>query len=105
MATPGKGRESREARERARVYQARLQLHEAQSRRRRRDNLVAGIVGGLVILAAAGAQVAYFTTGPGAPEPTPGSSPSAPMSPSPSMEPSPAGTPAPSTEATPTPTP
>lgn len=105
MATAGKGRETREARERARVYQARLQLHEAQSRRRRRDNVIAGIVGGLVILAASGAQVAYFTAGPGAPEPSPSASPGAPMSPTPSTEPSPSGTPAPTTETSPTPTP
>ncbi|MGP3536695.1 dioxygenase [Microbacterium sp. RD1] len=92
MATGGKSRDAREARERARVYQARQQLHESQARRRRRDNLIAGIGGGLVLLAAIGGQVAYFATGPGAPEPTPSSSPAVtdPVVPTPSSEPTPA---------------
>lgn len=71
MAT---GNKDREARERARVYQARQQFHASVVRRRQRDNLIAGIVGGLVVLAALGAQVAYFTAGPGAPVPSPTSS-------------------------------
>lgn len=101
MATGGRGRDARDARERARVYQARQQLHEAQIRRRRRDNLVAGIAGGAVILAALGGQVAYFTAGPGAPEPAPSSSTepsptstSSPDAPAPqSTEPAPQATP------------
>lgn len=83
MATGGKGRETRDARERARIYQARQQLHEGQIRRRRRDNLLAAIGGGIVILAAVGGQVAYFTAGPGAPEPEPTSS----MDPTPAPSP------------------
>ena len=66
MATSGK---DREARERARVYQARQKLHDDQGRRRRRDNLLAGVIGGAVILGILGAQAAYFVVGPGAPEP------------------------------------
>lgn len=77
MATGNKDRETREAREareRARVYKARQEFHASVLTRRRRDNLLAGIVGGLIVLAAAGAQVAYFTAGPGAPAPSPTSS-------------------------------
>ncbi len=96
MATAGRGREDREARERARVYAARQQLHSDQGRRRRRDNLLAGVIGGLVILGAIGAQTLYFTTGPGAPEPAPTSS----------TGPSPSGSPDPlPTESAPVPTP
>jgi hypothetical protein len=77
MAKPDKDRAERE---RARVYQARLQLREAQLRRRRRDTVVASVVGGIVILAAIGGQFAYYSAGPGAtlPEPSPTSSPSSP---------------------------
>jgi hypothetical protein len=71
VATGGKDREARESRERARVYSARKQLHDDQARRRRRDNLVAGIVGGILILGVVGAQAAYFMVGPGAPPPAP----------------------------------
>lgn len=101
MAAGGKDRESREARERARLYQARQQFHAGLTRRRTRDNLVAGIVGGLLIVGLLGAQAAYFSFGPGAPAPSPTSTPT------PGMTPEPTGsvTPAPSTEATPTPTP
>ncbi|MFH8249846.1 dioxygenase [Microbacterium sp. B2969] len=97
MATGGKDREARESRERARVYQARQQLHEDQARRRRRDNLLAGIIGGVLILGVIGAQAAYFLVGPGAPEPVP--------SVSPSVTPAPTDAPSPTTDETPSPTP
>jgi hypothetical protein len=109
VATAGRGRGAREARERARVYQARQQLHQAQIRRRRRDNLLAGIVGGVVILAALGGQVAYFTAGPGAPEPSPSSTPGSSTEPTPSTVPTPVPTepvptePAPADSGAPTP--
>lgn len=77
MATGGKQRDTRAERERVRVYQARRALHIEQSRRRTRDNLIAGIGGGLLILAVIGGQVAYFMAGPGAPVPTPSATPSA----------------------------
>ena len=64
MAKPDKDRAERE---RARVYQARLQLRAAQLQRRRRDTIVASVVGGLVILADIGGQVAYYSAGPGTP--------------------------------------
>jgi peptidyl-prolyl cis-trans isomerase B (cyclophilin B) len=67
-------RESREARERLRRYEARQELHRTQVRRRLRDNIVAAI-GVLVVAALAGVtQVVYFTSGPGAPTPEPSAS-------------------------------
>lgn len=98
MANGGKDRSSRESRERARLYQARQEFHSGQARRRTRDNLVAGIVGGALILAVVGAQTAYFVSGPGAPEPSPTTTG---MTPAPTTTP----TPTPSTTTTPTPTP
>lgn len=71
MATGGKDRQSREQRERARVYQARQELHRRQGQRRRRDNIVAIVVGLLVIAGAVAVQTAYFVAGPGAPAPAP----------------------------------
>lgn len=91
-APSGKDRAAREARDRARLYQARATLHEGQQRRRVRDNLVAGVVGGVLIAAVIGGQIAYYAAGPGAPSPTPSDSPSptptATMPVSPSPEPS-----------------
>lgn len=98
MANGGKDRSSRESRERARLYQARQEFHRAQARRRTRDNLVAGIVGGLLILGVVGAQTAYFVTGPGAPAPSPTTTG---MTPDPTATP----TPTPTSTGTPTPTP
>lgn len=98
MANGGKDRSSRESRERARLYQARQEFHSGQARRRTRDNLIAGIVGGLLILGVVGAQTAYFVAGPGAPEPAPTTTG---MTPTPTTT----STPAPTTSTTPTPTP
>jgi hypothetical protein len=91
VATGGKDRGTRESRERTRLYQARQEFHAGQGRRRTRDNLIAGIAGGLLILGVVAVQTAYFVAGPGAPEPTP--------TPTQTMDPTPSGTP------TPTPTP
>ncbi|MCR2792671.1 dioxygenase [Microbacterium sp. zg.Y625] len=71
MAPGAKGRDDRVARERARVYQARLDYQRGRQRRRRRDNLVAGIAGSALLLAIIGGQVLYYTAGPGVPEPEP----------------------------------
>ena len=98
MATGGKDRESRE---RTRLYRARQEFHASQGRRRTRDNLIAGIAGGLLILGVVAAQTAYFVAGPGAPEPVPTSTPTPTTTPTPSG----AVTPAPSATPTPTPTP
>jgi peptidyl-prolyl cis-trans isomerase B (cyclophilin B) len=64
-------REAREARERAKRYAARQQVHDHKIARRKRDNLVAA--GALVVVAtlATVAQLFYFADGPGAPTPTP----------------------------------
>ncbi|MEV7691909.1 dioxygenase [Microbacterium sp. NPDC089189] len=69
MAKTGGPSQQRAERERARLYQARRAFHESRISRRRRDNLLAGLVGGVLILAVAGAQLAYYTVGPGTPVP------------------------------------
>jgi hypothetical protein len=97
VAAVGKDRGTRDARERSRIYQARQKFHEDQARRRRRDNLLAGIIGGVLIIAVLGGQVAYFTMGPGTPEPAP--------SVSPTSTPAPTESPSATPSATPTPTP
>lgn len=65
----------REAQERLRRYQARQTVHETKSRRRRRDNLVAVLALVVVGALAATAQIAFFTVGPGTPEPVATASP------------------------------
>lgn len=76
MASSRQQREQREARERLRAYQARREVHDAQTRRRRRDNVLGVLAGVAVIALAVTAQVLYFTQGPGAPEPVPSATPS-----------------------------
>lgn len=95
MATGGKNRDARAARERTRLYEARRQFHEGQARRRTRDNVIAGIVGGVLVLGLIGAQTAYFVAGPGAPAPSPTSTPG-PTGTTPEPTPSPTTTPEPS---------
>ncbi|MEV4688308.1 dioxygenase [Microbacterium sp. LWH3-1.2] len=102
MATGGKDRDARAARERTRLYEARRQFHDGQARRRTRDNLIAGVVGGVLVLGLIAAQTLYFVAGPGAPEPSPSSTPT-PAATTPGPTPSATTTPDPS--ATPTPTP
>jgi hypothetical protein len=75
VASTGKQREAREQRERTRQYQARQTLHADRKRRRTRDNVIAGVVGGILLLGLVGAQTAYYLAGPGAPVPTPASTP------------------------------
>jgi hypothetical protein len=99
VATGG-NRGSREARERTRVYQARQAFRQGQARRRTRDNLIAGIAGGLLILGVVAAQTAYFVAGPGAPEPSPSATPI----PTTTSTPTPGGSPAPTDSPAPTPT-
>ncbi|WP_434811230.1 dioxygenase [Microbacterium sp. bgisy189] len=100
-------KDARAARDRSRVYQARQQFHDGTVRRRTRDNLVAGIAGGALILAVIGGQVLYFTAGPGAPTPEPTTSmtptPTAVPSETPAPSESPASTDSPSPEPTSTP--
>ena len=99
-APSGKSRGDREARERARLYQARTAFHEGQKRRRSRDNLIVGIVGGVIVVGAIAGQFAYYGVGPGAPAPAPTPTstptPTSPLAPTPppvTPEPSPSPTP------------
>ncbi|WP_169582527.1 dioxygenase [Microbacterium thalassium] len=101
MANGGKDRGARESRERARLYQARQEFHNGQARRRTRDNLIAGIAGGVLLLGVLAAQTAYFVAGPGAPEPAPTTTTEPGMTPAPTGTP----TPTPTSSVTPTPTP
>ena len=64
-------RESREAISRLKRYEARQQLNATQRRRRVRDNIVAVAGVAVVVGLAAVTQVFYFTSGPGAPTPSP----------------------------------
>ena len=82
MATGAGKKQSREARERTRKYNARQEFHAGLVARRRRDNLIAGIGGGALILAIVGGQIAYYTMGPGTPVPEPTPTPTTSSSPS-----------------------
>ena len=68
-------RESREAIARLKRYEARQQLNATQRRRRVRDNIVAVAGVAVVVGLAAVTQVFYFTSGPGAPTPSPSETP------------------------------
>lgn len=93
---PSNGKD-REARERARVYQARTTFHAGQQKRRTRDNWIAGVVAGVLIVGAVVSQVAYYGIGPGAPTPEPSSS----STPAPTPSATPTETPAPDTTTAP----
>jgi peptidyl-prolyl cis-trans isomerase B (cyclophilin B) len=75
-------RQAREERARLRTYQARQEVHASKRRRRTRDNVIAVISLVVVLALATGAQLVYFSGGPGTPEPvaseTPTPTPSAP---------------------------
>ncbi|MET0295959.1 MAG: dioxygenase [Microbacterium sp.] len=101
MSTGGKDRGSREARERSRLYQARQTFHDERIRRRTRDNLIAGIGGGLVIAAIIVVQTLFFTIGPGTPAPSP--TPTSTTTPAPTPAPTSTETTVPEPSATPTP--
>jgi peptidyl-prolyl cis-trans isomerase B (cyclophilin B) len=60
-------KQEREARARVRAYQARRAVNEHQTKRRRRDNLLAGIGLAVVLVVAVGAQLFFFNGGPGTP--------------------------------------
>lgn len=74
MASKNQQRQQREARGRLQAYTARQEVHARGTRRRMRDNIAA--VAGVVVVAglAAGAQILYFSAGPGAPLPSPSAS-------------------------------
>lgn len=101
MAGRGKNRDDRAAQERARVYAARREFHAGLARRRTRDNVIAAVGGGALILAVLAGQTVYFTLGPGAPvpadtpTPTPTTTTPASPTPAPTDEPSPTSIPTP----------
>jgi peptidyl-prolyl cis-trans isomerase B (cyclophilin B) len=66
--------QDREARDRLRRYQARQQVHARGLARRVRDNWVAAIALVVIATLATTAQVLYFSSGPGVPEPKPSAS-------------------------------
>lgn len=70
-------RQAREERARLRTYQARQEVHRRSVRRRTRDNVIASVALVVVLALATGAQLLYFSGGPGAPEATPTPTPSA----------------------------
>ena len=85
MAPSKNDREARLARERLRSYQARQAVHERGKKRRRRDNLIAGIAVVVVAAAAVALQLTYFGVGPGKPvaKPTSTATPTATATPTP----------------------
>ncbi len=95
MSSGAGKKQSRVDRERARLYQERAQFHESLGARRRRDNLIAGVAGGLLIVGIFAAQAVYFTAGPGAPAPSPSVTPTTPAPTSSPSDPSPSATPTP----------
>ncbi len=62
---------SRAEAERARVYAARTAWHDGQIRRRTRDNLIAGVVGGLLVVGAIASQSVHAVVNAPEPEPEP----------------------------------
>lgn len=70
VPTNKQSREAREARTRVRGYQARRAVHEHQQKRRLRDNVLAAVGLGVVLLLAIGAQLLFFNGGPGTPAPS-----------------------------------
>ncbi|KAB1864725.1 hypothetical protein [Microbacterium algeriense] len=95
MAARGsRNAQARTSAERARLHTARTRWHEGQIRRRARDNTIAAVVGGLIVVAAIGSQVVHAQVT--APEPTPSVTPTSTPSDAPSESPSPDTTQTPS---------
>ena len=67
-------KQEREARARLRAYQARQSVHERRISRRTRDNWIAAIALVIILVLAVGAQIFFFSGGPGTPAPTPSAS-------------------------------
>ncbi|GAA3902873.1 dioxygenase [Microbacterium invictum] len=105
MATGAGKKDARAASERARLYRARQEFHEGTVKRRTRDNVIAGVGGGILILAIMGGQWAYFNVGPGTPEPAPTSTQTPAPTETATPEPTDSATPEPTDTAGPTPDP
>ena len=111
MAAGGRGsakeRPAREVPERARLYEARAQPHQSQARRRRRDNIIATSVAGVLVAAAIGGQALFYGVGPGAASdaPAPEETPATSESPAPAETPGETVSPEPTSTPSPTETP
>lgn len=84
---------TRTEQERARLYQARQDWHDGKITRRTRDNVVAGVAGGLLVLATIASQSVHAIVLDNLPEPT--TSPSTSITPQPTSTPTPIQTPTP----------
>ncbi|GGD78295.1 hypothetical protein [Microbacterium murale] len=72
---PKNAQRSRAESERARLYAARTAWHDGQIRRRTRDNVIAGIIGGLLVVGAVASQSVHAAVFAPEPEPTETSTP------------------------------
>lgn len=72
---PNGSQRSRTEGERARLYAARTAWHEGQISRRVRDNTIAGVVGGLLVVGAIASQSVHAAVTAPEPEPTESSTP------------------------------
>ncbi|MFE6733541.1 hypothetical protein [Microbacterium sp. NPDC057650] len=101
MAGRGKNdaQHARQQAERARRYAARTAWHEGRARRRSRDNIVASVVGGLLVVGAVFSQVMLAQADAPAPKPKATSSvaPTDGASPTPTTAPTPSDSPTPAT--------
>lgn len=78
MKPSKQNRAAETTKQRLRDYQARQTVHSLQRARRKNDNLIATIIGLLLITGATIAQVLYFSGGPGTPISSPSASPAIP---------------------------
>lgn len=72
---PKNAQRSRAEAERARLYAARTAWHDGLIRRRTRDNLIAGVVGGLLVVGAIASQSVHASVYAPDPKPTETSTP------------------------------
>lgn len=90
MAARGsKNAQARTSAERARLHAARTSWHEGQIRRRVRDNTIAVVVGGLIVVGAIGSQAVHAQVTVPEPTPTPTVESTTPPTDSPSTTPDP----------------
>ena len=99
----GAANRARTEQERARLYRARIEWNESQIRRRTRDNVLAGVLGGALLLGTIASQTVHAIVLDEAPEPAPIITPT--PTPEPSETPSPEPSESPSVEPSETPDP
>ncbi|SJN22807.1 hypothetical protein FM104_03720 [Microbacterium esteraromaticum] len=85
--------------ERARLYAARTDWHQKQLRRRRRDTVIAVVVGGLIVIGAIVSQTVHAQTTAPVPTPSPSSTDSPAPLPPPADQPDESPEPAPTQSA------